>query len=1019
MKKILSIVLTVMLITTVIPLSEFSLDVSAAITTSEIQQKLQTKMTETGYKPGVSPPSSYLSGSGCYGFVDMLCRYLYGHQLPTQASNHYQFKNYSTNFTQIGSTLTISAGTLTESSLQNLFSQAKPGDVIQMDYTKYDGNDSLHTMMVYSISSSGVVFYHAGSSKVYWGASSGTQPLWGTTGNTLTWANFKAVLKSSDDGISLYRSKAVTVTSCTSHNYNDVGVCTNKGCGYQFPYNNNRNTSYAGTYKVKSGVTAYIRTGPYQACSETTHTTSGNFTVVARVLNCKGNYWYEISYNGSTRYIVSTSLEKVSHTHSYSYGYEAAHPHKQYKKCSSCGDYSYTGSTQMVSSCSTCYPPSSYGSTNPDDYPVPERSLTYNSSSATMTGDDVAWVQAVLYQLGYSVTIDGKYGPGTRDTIKLFQANNVDENGAKLTVDGSCGPKTRAALQREWNAKKHTHSYTQYSESAHPHNVYMQCSCGDTYYTGATQINWIGTSYESAHPHNIYKTCSCGYTEYTGGTQNLWTGTTYETAHPHKVYNACSCGYKEYTGDDTTDRYCYTCIDDSYVESIEYNGHTYVLYQINTPWQYAKTFCESKDGHLATITDETEWEFIKWFLEGKTTWLGGYLTPEQNWEWVTNEEFSFTDWLPGEPNNASGDEGYLGTYVDNKWNDFPNSAETVNYFLCEYEPLTYTTRVRYNNHTYDVYNKDVSWLEAYNICKEKGGHLVTVNDKSELAFLSGVIEGNVCWTAQYLDTIKSGLYFYYGVNPSTITTANIFICEYDPITITYDANGGENAPVAIEKAYEEDIVLNSAKPSREGYVFLGWSDKSDAEYVEYELGDNFKRNEDTILYAMWQELTNVTLDENLSASIYVDGDKTQYLEFTPTRSGNYTINSIGDEDTYVYLYDANMNLIATDDDSGENGNFSLEQYLESNKTYIYGVRFWDGTTGNLEFSIVSETKEPGDTNGDGNVNARDYAMLIQHLNGWTVTIDIDAADVNDDDTVNARDYAMLIQYLNGWDVKLA
>jgi len=60
----------------------------------------------------------------------------------------------------------------------------------------------------------------------------------------------------------------------------------------------------------------------------------------------------------------------------------------------------------------------------------------------------------------------------------------------------------------------------------------------------------------------------------------------------------------------------------------------------------------------------------------------------------------------------------------------------------------------------------------------------------------------------------------------------------------------------------------------------------------------------------------------------------------------------------------------------------------------------------------------GDANDDGVVNARDYAMLIQYLNGWAVTINTNAADVNKDSAINARDYAMLIQHLNGWNVEL-
>ena len=81
---------------------------------------------------------------------------------------------------------------------------------------------------------------------------------------------------------------------------------------------------------------------------------------------------------------------------------------------------------------------------NPNDYTVPTRDLYYNSSSV-MTGDDVRWVQAVLYRLGFSVTIDGSFGPGTKSAVQQFQS------AYGLTVDGSCGPATRTKLIAEWN----------------------------------------------------------------------------------------------------------------------------------------------------------------------------------------------------------------------------------------------------------------------------------------------------------------------------------------------------------------------------------------------------------------------------------------------------------------------------------------------------------------------------------------------------------------------------------------
>lgn len=67
---------------------------------------------------------------------------------------------------------------------------------------------------------------------------------------------------------------------------------------------------------------------------------------------------------------------------------------------------------------------------------------------------------------------------------------------------------------------------------------------------------------------------------------------------------------------------------------------------------------------------------------------------------------------------------------------------------------------------------------------------------------------------------------------------------------------------------------------------------------------------------------------------------------------------------------------------------------------------------------VINPNSPGDTNGDGKINGRDYALVLQSINGWDVTVDKDAADVNGDGKVNGRDYALLLQFINGWDVAL-
>jgi hypothetical protein len=105
-------------------------------------------------------------------------------------------------------------------------------------------------------------------------------------------------------------------------------------------------------------------------------------------------------------------------------------------------------------------------------------------------------------------------------------------------------------------------------------------------------------------------------------------------------------------------------------------------------------------GYLATITSQGENDFLydafsRRFWEG---WLGGRQDlnsqPTQNWKWVTGESWSFTNWAPGEPNDAggSGEERYLqmwgfGTVAPGHWNDDANDTQLGNiggYFV-EYE----------------------------------------------------------------------------------------------------------------------------------------------------------------------------------------------------------------------------------------------------------------------------------------------------------------------------------------------
>ena len=87
-----------------------------------------------------------------------------------------------------------------------------------------------------------------------------------------------------------------------------------------------------------------------------------------------------------------------------------------------------------------------YETKNPDDFIVPINDIYYNPENV-MKGLDVGWVQAVLYQLGYEIDVDGSFGPASETAVKKFQQD------AELTVNGRADSATRQKLSGMWELK--------------------------------------------------------------------------------------------------------------------------------------------------------------------------------------------------------------------------------------------------------------------------------------------------------------------------------------------------------------------------------------------------------------------------------------------------------------------------------------------------------------------------------------------------------------------------------------
>ena len=87
--------------------------------------------------------------------------------------------------------------------------------------------------------------------------------------------------------------------------------------------------------------------------------------------------------------------------------------------------------------------------------------------------------------------------------------------------------------------------------------------------------------------------------------------------------------------------------------------------------------------------------------------------------------------------------------------------------------------------------------------------------------------------------------------------------ENNLYTISYNANGGSNAPGDQSKIENKSINLSSSKPTRTGYTFVNWNTKKDGSGTTYKAGASYNSNADLTLYAQWRiNKVYIKLDAN-------------------------------------------------------------------------------------------------------------------------------------------------------------
>lgn len=116
------------------------------------------------------------------------------------------------------------------------------------------------------------------------------------------------------------------------------------------------------------------------------------------------------------------------------------------------------------------------------------------------------------------------------------------------------------------------------------------------------------------------------------------------------------------------------------------------------------------------------------------------------------------------------------------------------------------------------------------------------------------------------------------------------IWKENDLTITYDANGGDNAPAMQIKKKDVSATISEDIPTRAGYTFLGWATEANSDKASINPGDKYKANLSITLYAVWEPVQytvtynidgntdkvdsqSVNCDEGVSATNYTPKKK--------------------------------------------------------------------------------------------------------------------------------------------------
>jgi len=270
------------------------------------------------------------------------------------------------------------------------------------------------------------------------------------------------------------------------------------------------------------------------------------------------------------------------------------------------------------------------------------------------------------------------------------------------------------------------------------------------------------------------------------------------------------------------------------------------------------------------------------------------------------------------------------------------------------------------------------------------------NKQSYQAWLTLIKNENELYE-EFLSTYDAACVDYY----------NETLKEISGYTITYNANGGSNAPTSQHKEHDVGINLSSKTPTPPSSKkqFVGWATSPKATTYSFNPSDIYYENADLNLYALYadKDVTTYTVSYNANNGT---GAPSSHTNIEPGEKITVKSFSNLERDGFICTGWSDSSGAATP-------SYTKGDTITVNDNLIlYAI--WE-----IDIDLLEGTGIPGDINGDETVDNLDAIRLREYIDDTlTVTIDRKALDVTGDGYVDEDDFDALMKYINDWDITL-